>query len=114
MKAIGIMAAAALAAGGIAASSSFAAAPQADEAATKEKKICRTYKATGSLTRRTRICRTEAEWRELSQRSRQGVQDLQNSASGAPGCISVHDVACGTAPGPGGALPVPTGSGLNS
>ena len=69
--------------------------------ATKEKKICRTEKITGSLTRRSRICLTEAQWRELNDRTRRGVSEMQGSASGAPGCISAMDAACG-APGPGG------------
>jgi hypothetical protein len=68
----------------------------ADADATQdEKKICRTEKATGSLTRRNRICLTEAQWREVHDRTRRGVGDMQNSASGAPPCISAMDVACG-------------------
>jgi hypothetical protein len=55
---------------------------QAAEAA-KEKKICKTGKTTGSLTRRTRICMTEAQWRELSDQTRKGVGELQGSAAGS-------------------------------
>ena len=56
------------------------------EEATKEKKVCKTEKMTGSLTRRRRICMTEAQWRELEDRTRTGVNDLQGSASGAQSC----------------------------
>ena len=59
-----------------------------------EKKICRTEKMTGSLTRRSRICLTEAQWRELNNRTKKGVDEMVSSASGAPKCISPADVAC--------------------
>ncbi len=48
-----------------AASASPSAATDAAEAPAEEKKICRTQKATGSLTRRNRICMTQAQWREI-------------------------------------------------
>lgn len=59
----------------------------AQEAATQEepqpeKKICRTERATGSLTRRTRICMTEAQWRELSQRTRKGMDEMSRPQGG--------------------------------
>jgi hypothetical protein len=72
-----------------------------------ERKICRTEKATGSLTRRTRICMTAAQWREIHDRTRRGVDEMVGSASGAPSCVSGMDVACG-APNASGPL-VPTG-----
>jgi len=97
MKIILVVAAIALAATTVAAS---AQDPQPEPPS--ERKICRTAKMTGSLTRRTRICLTEGQWRELNDRTRRGVGDMQNSASGSPACISTHDAACGTAPGPGG------------
>lgn len=50
--------------------------------APREKKICRTERATGSLTRRTRICMTEAQWRELNSRTHKGVSEMQGQASG--------------------------------
>lgn len=62
----------------------------------KEKKVCRTYKVTGSLTRRTRVCRTEAEWREADAATYKGVSDMQGSASGAAKCIGLN---CDAAPG---------------
>ena len=48
----------------------------------REKKICRTERATGSLTRRTRTCLTEAQWRELNSRTYKGVSEMQGQASG--------------------------------
>ena len=105
MRTIGLTGAIALVVGGIPVSSVIAAAPAAQEEPQREKKICRSQKMTGSLTRRTRICLTEAEWRELNDRTRRGVNEMQNSASGAPNCISTHDTACGTAAGPGGVMP---------
>jgi transposase-like protein len=100
MKLTGVLAAAFL----VATSGLSAAAPplaNSDAQARQEKKICRTEKATGSLTRRTRICLTEVQWRELNARTRRGVDEMNGSASGAPRCISAVDVACG-APGAGG------------
>jgi hypothetical protein len=52
-----------------------------------EKKICRTEKVTGSLSRRNRICLTEAQWREVHDRTRRGVGELQDSASGGKMCV---------------------------
>ena len=93
MRIIGVAAAITLAAMGAAAT-----AQEAQPEAEQEKKICRTSKMTGSLTRRTRICMTEAEWRELANRTRRGLDELVGGASGAPKCISAMDAACG-APG---------------
>ena len=59
-----------------------AAADDAQQEAQPERKICRTEKMTGSLTRRTRICLTEAQWRELNSRTQRGVQEMQSSAGG--------------------------------
>jgi opacity protein-like surface antigen len=59
-----------------------AAAQDAPDEPKPEKKICRTEKMTGSLTRRTRLCLTEAQWRELNSRTQRGVQEMQNSAGG--------------------------------
>jgi hypothetical protein len=76
------------------ASERVSAAPADTNAAQEEKKICRTEKATGSLTRRNRICLTQAQWREVHDRTRRGVGELQGSASGASSCVSQMDVAC--------------------
>ena len=62
----------------------------------KEKKVCRSYKVTGSLTRRTRICRTESEWAEVDRATYKGVSDMQSSAGGAGKCIGLN---CDMAPG---------------
>jgi hypothetical protein len=98
MKQLSIVLAAAMAVTGIGASAQESQDQQ--EEPKKEKKICRTERSTGSLTRRTRICMTRAEWDALSSRQRQGVQDLQNSASGSR-VTPVCD-ASGTGPGCGG------------
>jgi hypothetical protein len=68
----------------------------AEAAPVKEKKVCRSYKVTGSLTRRTRICRTETEWKEVDAATYKGVSDMQNSAGGAGKCIGLN---CDRAPG---------------
>ena len=51
-----------------------------------EKKICRTDKVTGSLSRRNRICLTAAQWRDVHDRTRRGVGEMQNDASGSQVC----------------------------
>lgn len=102
---IGMLAALAIAVSGAGAPGAMAAAAK-DEAPKKEKKICRTSKMTGSLTRRSRICMTEAQWRELNDRTRRGVDEMVGSASGAPSCLSAIDVACNPeAAGPAGGIP---------
>jgi hypothetical protein len=53
-----------------------------DAAEQKEKKICRTERATGSLTRRTRICMTEAQWREVNADTRRGMDDMTRDRVG--------------------------------
>jgi hypothetical protein len=92
----GILAAAAL----LTASIASAAPPQADQEAARaepappaesaatdsepaeEKKVCRTERATGSLTRRTRVCLTAAQWREVNSRTYRGVSQMQGESSG--------------------------------
>jgi len=59
-----------------------AAADEPQEEAKPEKKICRTERMTGSLTRRTRICLTEAQWRELNSRTQRGFQEMTSGAAG--------------------------------
>ena len=66
----------------------------------EEKKICRTEKVTGSLTRRSRICLTAAQWQQVYDRTRKGLNEMASSASGAPRCISAQDVACGAPSAP--------------
>ena len=79
------------------AAGTLAAPPQeqpVQQAAQPERKICRTEKATGSLTRRTRICLTEAQWREVHDRTKTGLNDFVRSASG--GCRAPSNPAAGT------------------
>ena len=80
MRILGIGAAALL----VTAGGALAAAPESGdakpEAAKKEKKICRTEKMTGSLTRVRRVCLTESEWRRLSEVTRRGVDEVVRSA----------------------------------
>ena len=60
-----------------------AADTDSDAAPAEEKKICRTERATGSLTRRTRVCLTQAQWREIHDRTRRGVGEMQGTAAGS-------------------------------
>ena len=54
------------------------AAPQASQAEQprQEKKVCKSEKITGSLTRVRRTCMTQAEWDRLAQGSRDGVDGM--------------------------------------
>jgi hypothetical protein len=58
------------------------AATEAEEEPAEEKKVCRTERATGSLTRRTRVCMTAAQWREINDRTYRGVSQMQGESSG--------------------------------
>ena len=57
--------------------------PQAREAAEapQEKKVCRSEKITGSLTRVRRICMTQREWDGLAANTRQDVDTLVRDAN---------------------------------
>ena len=79
MKSIFVAAAMAMA---VTAVSAGAQEAQQEQEQPPEKKICRTERATGSLTRRTRTCLTEAQWRELNSRTYKGVSEMQGQASG--------------------------------
>lgn len=59
-----------------------AAAPEDQEKPKKEKKICRSEKMTGSLTRVNRICMTQAQWDELAARTKRGLDEMTRSAAG--------------------------------
>lgn len=48
----------------------------------KEKKICRSERVTGSLTRVNRICLTRAEWDEVAARTKKGLDEMASSAAG--------------------------------
>jgi hypothetical protein len=39
---------------------------------------------------------TATQWREIYDRTRRGVGEMQGSGSGAPSCINAADIACGT------------------
>ena len=65
----------------------------AQQAAQPEKKVCRTERATGSLTRRTRVCLTAAQWREVHNRTRAGIDEVVGDASG--GCMAGNNSICG-------------------
>ncbi len=56
--------------------------------APKEKKICRTETVTGSLISKRRICMTKAEWDQLAQRSKNGIDKYTSRSSGIPGSMS--------------------------
>lgn len=60
----------------------------------KEKKICRTEKMTGSLTRRTRICMTAEEWRELNSRTKRGLDEMNRGAAGGKACPADPILGC--------------------
>ncbi len=74
----------------IAATSAAAAEPKADEAKQEqnEKKVCKSQKMTGSLTRVRRVCMTQREWDQVAESSQRGVNALdrqQNINSGNGG-----------------------------
>jgi len=80
----------AVAAIAITATGAAAAEPKGDEAKQEkqEKKVCKSEKITGSLTRVRRICMTQREWDQVSEASRRGVNDLdrqQNINTGSSG-----------------------------
>jgi hypothetical protein len=93
-----------LAAAVLAASTGLSAAAQeaAREEPKKEKKICRSEKVTGSLTRVNRICLTQAQWDELAARTRRGLDEMGRAAGG--GTNSAWDP--NKAPGAPGGPPV--------
>ena len=66
----------------VAAAAQDAQGAQAAEQQDDSKKICRTERATGSLTRRTRVCMTAAQWRDLNTKTMRGVSEMQGQGSG--------------------------------
>lgn len=79
MRGIGILAAAAAM---VLATGALAAEPEAQEAS-KEKKVCKSEKMTGSLTRVRRICMTQKQWDELALSTQRGLDDLARDANRA-------------------------------
>jgi len=72
------------------ATGALAAGPQAEQPeqpAKQEKKVCKSEKVTGSLTRVRRTCMTQAQWDRLAEGTRDNVDDI------------IRDAARGTAPG---------------
>lgn len=65
--------------------SAVVAAPQntssSNEGAAKEKRVCKSEKITGSLTRVRRVCMTQREWDQLSESAQRGVNDISRDAS---------------------------------
>ena len=49
-----------------------------------QKKICKTERTTGSLTRSRRICMTRAEWDQLSRDTQKDLADIQRNAGAIP------------------------------
>jgi predicted secreted protein len=77
----------AIAAIAMTATSAAAAEPKAADAKQekKEKKICKSEKMTGSLTRVRRTCMTQREWDQVAEASRRGVNDLDRQQNINPG-----------------------------
>jgi hypothetical protein len=51
--------------------------------APKEKKVCHTDTVTGSLIAKRRICKTEAEWEQLAQDTKKGIDDFTSRQNGS-------------------------------
>lgn len=51
--------------------------------APKEKKVCKSERMTGSLTRVNRVCMTQAEWDKLAERTSKSVDDLNRNQNRA-------------------------------
>ena len=83
-----------VAAGLLAAAGAQAAPPAQSDPPQEERKVCRTEKATGSLTRRTRICLTPTEWRELHDRTRRGLNEMTSAAAGGKQCVQDSGGGC--------------------
>ena len=95
MKALSIVAAAILltTSGAALAQANGTQAAPAPPPAEKEKKICKTEKMTGSLTRVTRTCLTEAQWARMAEITRKNVDGVINDANqrGALGAAPTSD-----------------------
>jgi hypothetical protein len=74
--------------------------PGVEQPSAPEKKICKTRKMTGSLTRRTRTCLTQAQWDRLAEGARKNIDSLARDANQAQGALSGG--TGGGAGGPGG------------
>lgn len=82
-----------------------------DTAAAQEKKICRTERMTGSLTRVRRTCLTRAQWDRLAEGSRRNFEELladanQKQAAEGERYSSNYSNPVPGVPGPGQGGPV--------
>lgn len=71
--------------GALAAAPSADDKPQVEESAKKEKKICRSEKMTGSLTRVRRVCMTRAEWAEMAESTNRALERMGRTANQVQG-----------------------------
>ena len=63
--------------------------------APKEKKVCKTERVTGSLTRVNRICMTAAEWNAIAESTRKTLSDQINRASVGTGSSQMSNGGAG-------------------
>ena len=68
--------------------------PDSATAATDEKKICRTEKMTGSLTRVRRVCLTATEWDDLRRNTKHSFEDNVRGAAGGKECVLDPNGGC--------------------
>jgi hypothetical protein len=69
--------------------------PAAPEAAgIEEKKICRSEKLTGSLTRVRRVCLTASEWDDLRRNTKHSLEDQVRGAAGGKECVLDGNGGC--------------------
>jgi hypothetical protein len=54
----------------------LAADNDSEDGEKKEKVICRSERATGSLARKTRVCLTQSQWDELNAKTRKDIDDF--------------------------------------
>lgn len=59
----------------------FAKPDSNDQAAPKEKKVCRTETITGSLVTKHRICLTQAQWDEMAANTRKDMNNFNRSSN---------------------------------
>lgn len=69
----------------MAGTTSLATEPKVSENTTTEKKICKTEKITGSLTRVRRTCLTQREWDQLAEGTRREMDKAVRNAGINPG-----------------------------
>lgn len=97
MKSVALSALMLVASSAVAAQEATPAPTPPAQAEAAEKKICRTERMTGSLTRSTRTCMTKAEWARLAENTRKSVNNIINDAGKGEG----QAAGMGTSSGPG-------------